>query len=82
MTVVLNLPPSPGFQRKTVKGRAHVPQERPYSCFDYGDELGKALKDENCEVHHTNERVRAEAWICISSMSKENKTIAYMFHRE
>lgn len=45
MTVVLNLPPSPGFQRKTVKGRAHVPQERPYSCFDYGDELGKALKE-------------------------------------
>lgn len=35
MTVVLYLLPEPGFQRKTVKGRAQVPHERPYSCFDW-----------------------------------------------
>jgi hypothetical protein len=33
--VVLYLIPVPGFQRNTVNGRAHVPQERPNSCFDY-----------------------------------------------
>lgn len=34
MTVVLNRMPVPGFHRKTVKGRAQVPHERPNSCLD------------------------------------------------
>ena len=68
--------PAPGFQRKTVNGRAQVPHSRPNSCFDYvcGRRGGKGevgfrdegnrgrRRDDGRRAHHSDEWVVPETY--------------------
>src|SRR6266571_1373741 len=69
-TVVLKRMPAPGFQRKTVNGRAHVPHSRPNSCLDCS--VSRKRRDEKVSIrrysekkrcaHHPDERVVPQAF--------------------